>query len=405
MCQIWRRAIYTSPRSLRLRLFYKHGRPVLKTPDCWPTLPVVVQYGGSPRLGLLASAAEDNVVAALKQSGRVCSINLVITRPLLERFSTISEPFSELEELVLLSQKDVQLTLPNTFRWGSRLRTLYLTRIAFPSFPQIVLPSKGLVDLYEIPILGYFFPEQFADALSGMTQLRSLSLHFLSRPPRNDFGLPSQSGQRILLPSLAILKYRGTSKYLDSLVTRIDAPCLGDVDITFFSQLIMDASQLGQFIERIEILKSHSQADILISERAISIRFLQPRAPTSLGLQVSGAQLDRQLSSMGQICNHFSPFLFRVKDLRVSSTRPSSGWDDVDGRRYLELIGAFGGATYFRVTGELTTDILCALSPVDGECTTILFFPAQLLCTGTLVGAWAVVGSRTVIHHFAMAAQ
>ena len=134
----------------------------------------------------------------------------------------------------------------------------------------------------------------------------------------------------------------------------------------------MDASQLGQFIERIEILKSHSQADILISERAISIRFLQPRAPTSLGLQVSGAQLDRQLSSMGQICNHFSPFLFRVKDLRVSSTRPSSGRDDVDGRRYLELIGAFGGATYFRVTGELTTDILCALSPVDGECTTIL---------------------------------
>ena len=191
MCQIWRRAIFTSPRSLRLRLFYKHGRPVLKTPDCWPTLPVVVQYGGSPRLGLLASEAEDNVVAALKQSGRICSINLVITRSLLERFSTISEPFSELEELVLLSQKDVQLTLPNTFRWGSRLRTLYLTRIAFPSFPQIVLPSKGLVDLYEIPILGYFFPEQFADALSGITQLRSLSLHFLSRPPRNDFGLPS----------------------------------------------------------------------------------------------------------------------------------------------------------------------------------------------------------------------
>ena len=77
-------------------------------------------------------------------------------------------------------------------------------------------------------------------------------------------------------------------------MARIDAPCLRDVDITFFSQLTMDASQLGQFVEQIEVLKSHSQADALISECAIPIRFLQPRAPTLLGSQVSGVQLDWQ---------------------------------------------------------------------------------------------------------------
>ncbi|KAN0136921.1 hypothetical protein V8E53_005362 [Lactarius tabidus] len=204
-----------------------------------------------------------------------------------------------------------------------------------------------------------------------MTQLRSLSLHFYSRP-RNDFRLPSPPEKRIALPALAYLEYRGTSNYLDNLVARIDAPCLGDLDVTFFNQFAMEASQLGQFIERIEILKSLSQADVQISKRAISIRFSQPRAPTSLGLTILCEQLVRQLFSMGQICNHFSPFLFRVKDLRVSSTRASSGQDDIDGQRWLELIGPFGSAEDFRVAGELATDILRALTQVDGEHTIIL---------------------------------
>jgi hypothetical protein len=39
--------------TLRLRLFCTHGTPVLKTLDCWPTLPIVVQYGG-PRSSLSA---------------------------------------------------------------------------------------------------------------------------------------------------------------------------------------------------------------------------------------------------------------------------------------------------------------------------------------------------------------
>ena len=85
---------------------------------------------------------EDNIIAALKQSDRVSSISLTVTSSLLEKLSTISEPFSELEELVLLSQDNLQLTLPSAFRWGPRLRTLHSTRIAFPSLPQLLSPSR-----------------------------------------------------------------------------------------------------------------------------------------------------------------------------------------------------------------------------------------------------------------------
>ncbi len=244
--------------------------PVPKTPDFWPTLPIVVQYGGSPRFGLRYPEAEYNVVAALKQSSRVSSINLIITSSLRAKLSTISEQFSELEELVLLSQEDVELTLPSTFRWGPRLRSLHSTRIAFPSFPQLILASQDLVDLqlHEIPAFGYFSPEAFANALSGMTQLRSLSLHFHSSL-NHEFSSPS--GQRVVLPALTFLKYRGASKYLDNFVARIDGPRLGDIDITFlkFRRPTMDASQLGRFVDRIEILRSHSRADVLISEHAI----------------------------------------------------------------------------------------------------------------------------------------
>jgi hypothetical protein len=123
------------------------------------------------------------------------------------------------------------------------------------------------------------------------------------------------------LPALTCLKYRGTSTYLDSFVARIDAPRLGDIGITFFGQPTMDASQLGRFIERIETLTSLDRADIQTSARAISICCSKPGALTQLKLQISCEQLDWQLSSLTQICDHFSPFLHRVQDLGISSTQ------------------------------------------------------------------------------------
>ncbi|KAH9053081.1 hypothetical protein EDB87DRAFT_312738 [Lactarius vividus] len=351
----------------------------MKALDFWPALPIIVKYGGFPDFDLPAPSPEDedNIVAALKQSGRVSSISLTVTSPLLEKLSAISEPFSELENLVLLSQESTRPCLPNTFRWGARLHTLHSTRVAFPSFPQLLSPSQDLVDLqlHEIPSNGYFCPEAFANGLSGMTQLQTLSLHFLSFPPRRNYlGLPPPPGERVVLPALTYLKYRGTSKYLDSLVAGIDAPRLGDIDITLFSQPTLDTSQLGLFIDRIDTLKSHNQANIRTSEHAISISFTNSETSTILRLQISCEQLDWQLSSMAQVCDQFSPFAFRVEDVGITTTQSSSRKHDLDGEQWLGLVRSFGGARDFRVAGELATDILCALGLADGGHTTI--FPA-----------------------------
>ena len=208
---------------------------------------------------------------------------------------------------------------------GSRLRTLHTTRVAITSFPRLSPLCQDLTDiqLYEIPSFGYFSPEAFADALSGVTNLRNPSLHFLSFPSRRKYlDLPPPSEERVLLPAFTCFKYRGTSKYLDSFVDRIDAPRLGDIDITFFSQPTMDASQLGRFIERIEMQTSLNRAEVEISVDAISIAFFGQSTAPPLRLRIPCKQLDWQLSSMAQICsNHSPPFLFHIEYLHIDSTQ------------------------------------------------------------------------------------
>ena len=332
-----------------------------------------MNYGGSPLLYPPAPEDEENIMAALKQSDRVGSVSLTITNLLLENLSTISEPFSELEELILLSQYNVQPTLPRNFRWGPRLRTLQSTGIAFPSFSQLLSFSTGLVDLqlHEIPNVGYFPPDAFANALSEVTQLRTLSLHFLSLPPRRNYlGLPPQPGERIVLPALTCFKYRGTCKYLDSFVARIDAPSLRDVDITLLSQPTMDALQLGRFIQRIGMQASLSQVDIKTFVHAIYISFTNSITSTPLQLQISCKQLDWQLSSMAQILNHFSHLLLLVENIGINTTELPSRLEIVGGEQWPELIRAFMSAKDFRAAGLHVTDILHALHPANGGHTT-----------------------------------
>ncbi|KAI9449232.1 hypothetical protein BJY52DRAFT_1308339 [Lactarius psammicola] len=75
---------------------------------------------------------------------------------------------------------------------------------------------------------------------------------------------------------------------------------------------------------------------------------------------------------MAQVCDQFSPFLSRGKNLRLTTTQSSSGQDDVGGEQWLEFVRSFGGARDFSVVGKLTTDVLFALGLADEGHTTVL---------------------------------
>ncbi|KAH9171634.1 hypothetical protein EDB89DRAFT_1079518 [Lactarius sanguifluus] len=372
VCQRWRQIVFTSPQGLDLRLYCTYGTPVLKTLDYWPALPIIVHYGGSPTLDLPPPEDEDNIVAALKRSDRIGSVSLTITTSLLAKLFAIEKPFSKLEELVLRSPDNVQLTLPSTLRWGTHLRSLHSTRIVFPALQQLLSSSKNLVDLrlHEIPSSGYLSPKAFANALSGMTQLQSLSLHFISPASRpSHVGISPFPGRRVVLPALSHFNFQGTSEYLNTLVTRIDAPRLRDIEIKFFNQLIFHISQLSYFVDQIEVQKSHRRADVLSSENAISITFTRPEADVRLSFQISREQLDWQLSSMAQICDQLSSsgFFFGVGELLINTTQRLSEQDDGDSEHWPELIHSFGGVERLSLAGKLVTNILHTLREANWE--------------------------------------
>ena len=152
---------------------------------------------------------------------------------------------------------------------------------------------------------------------------------------------------------------------MDILVARIDAPRLGNIDIKFFSQPTLDALQLGLFISRTESWGSPFRAYIISSGETISLTLTQKVAPTLLRLQISCERSDWQLSSISQICEHFSSSISSVEDLHIETSEPSIVPDDMDDEQWLRLTRGFDNTKDFRLVGKLVTDILHALHPAD----------------------------------------
>ena len=359
ICSKWRRIVYASQEALHLRLFCVPGTPVLKTLDCWPALPIVLEYGGSVELDPPSPEDEVNIIAALKRSDRVSSISLIVTTPILDTLHAIDRPFLKLDDLVLLSRDSVPLTLPSAFRWAPRLRRLHLTRIAFPALLRLLYSSRNLVDIHLHNPLDHFSIEVLTDAMSGLAQLRSISLHFSSTT--SYVFPPSPPSQRAVLPALTRLLFRGMAEYLERLILKIDAPCLGDIQATVIDKSIFCLARLGDFIDRIEMHKSHHHARILTSEHAISISLTQPGAPTCFKLRLFSEQLSEQQRVMFRIIPHFSAFFLNVEELCISATRPSNQKDSLSSDRWPELVDSFSGVKWLHLDGNDSTNIVCAL--------------------------------------------
>jgi hypothetical protein len=379
-CRKWRHIVFASQQALRLQLFCTHGTPVQKSLNCWPALPIVVQYGGSPESDPPIPSMRDevNIMAALKQSDRVISISLTLTSSLLEKLSLIARPFSELQDLVLLSRDRGRCVfLSSAFPlgpWGTRLHSLHLTRITFLELPQLLYSSRNLVDLqlHEVLYPSNFTVGALTIALSGMTQLRSLSLHFFppTDPAAYRFVMNLSSVARVALPSLTRFDFRGITNFLKELVAGIDAPRLGDIKLTFFNKFISDISDLSvliEFINRIKMHKSPRRADILSFENDIIIALIQPGGLTRLRLRLSCKLLSEQLSSMVRICVQFSAFLVNVEDLRINAQRPSESRleDGIHSEGWREPINLFAGVRRLQVSGNLSKNIVHSLQLWD----------------------------------------
>ncbi|KAH8978766.1 hypothetical protein EDB92DRAFT_1907758, partial [Lactarius akahatsu] len=153
------------------------------------------------------------------------------------------------------------------------------------------------VELQLLEILSSVSPEAVVAGLSTLSEswLKTLEIEYsslCSSPP------PTLS----TLFTLTEFRVKGSCKYLEDLVARLDTPSLQECCISFFRKLVFDVSQLtqAQFICHAEALRLPSKAPILSSE-SVSFRFWQGRSTgspivRSFSLSFPYFHLNQQLS-------------------------------------------------------------------------------------------------------------
>jgi hypothetical protein len=238
VCKQWRCIVFASPQRLQLQLLCTNKRPVQKSLEIWPELPIVVKG----HRGMSKLQESNNIIAALKQHNRVCKIDIdEIPNTCLKEIWTMVITIPALTSLLLGSQNDDAPALPDSFLGGSapRLQEVKLIGIPFPAIPRLLLSTNDLVrlELLDIPPSGYFSPEAMATCLSAWMRLQTFRLEF--RSPRSRADRESRLLPRLtrdILPALTKFTFRGDSEYLEDIVCQINTPRLDRLQITFFNQ-------------------------------------------------------------------------------------------------------------------------------------------------------------------------
>ena len=344
VCRRWRSIVFGSPRRLNLQLYCTARTLVRDTLGVWPALPLAIEDSDCQTKGV------DNIIALLKRSDLVCRITEIrLSEVHLEDISEAMEvPFPELTDLMLRHSVDETKPVSDSFLGGSapRLQFLNLDRIPFPGLPKLLSSATNLTDFYlsSIPHSGYISPEAMVACLSLLTSLDRLSLGFQSpqsRPDRESRRPPPST--RTLLPVLTHFWFRGISEYLEDLVSRVDAPRLNFLDITFFNDIVFDTPQFAQFISRTPTLEAFDNAGVALWDYHATVELSSKTSgDRKIIVGISCGELDWQFSFLEQVCTSSLPPLSALEGLYITNHRSLRYWGgDIDNSSWLELLHPF----------------------------------------------------------------
>ena len=376
VCRRWRCVVFVSPRSLDLRLFCTPDRPVKKTLDIWPELPIVIySFNRGSRL-----PGVTNIIAALKQQNRVCKICIDgIPNSLLKRFAVISTPFPALTDLELLSTDEEPPILPDSFLGGSapHLQYLGLDGVSFPALPKLLLSATNLVDLQlsDLPPSGYISPEAIVTSLSALTGLESLSLEFQSPrswPNQELEGRPPPPLTRVVLPALTWIRFTSDSEYVEDTLSRIDTPRLCEVHITFFNQPAFDTPSLRDFISRTEPFKTPHRAHLVFSQLHVTVMLFHKNGVADhrkFKLGVLGDLPGWERPSLVQMYNSCFPPFSTLEHLRIHEDRDSQPqWQDyVQSAQWFDLFQSFTSVKDLGLSKNFVGFVAPALGGLTGQ--------------------------------------
>jgi hypothetical protein len=372
VCRKWRQLILASPTRLDLHLVCTYGTPVEAMLLHSPPLPLIIYYPEIP--SKRSTADEESTILALQQRERVRRIHVAApTSVLCHFFKAMNCVFPVLETLSLyLSPKNREgLGLPKKLQ-GPRLRRLTLSNISLPIQSQLLRQAEGLIglQLWNVPASPEFHPAHLVAQLLGMSRLEILMVQFYTPIPKRRFESPAQPTP-ITLPSLKVIVFRGTSTYLEGVVSRINAPLLSTLNVEFFNQLTFNLSRLLQFVHTtgkftFRSTEMHFDKDFVSviadphPERADSHPFL---------VKVRCQPLNWQTSCASQICHALEPVIAGVEQLTLGFHKDGSvPWqDEIDLEEWRGLLRTFTGVQNLWLTGGLVGDLFRSLQLDEKE--------------------------------------
>ena len=412
VCQSWRHVVFSSPRYLNLRLLCTPRRPVMASLNIWPALPLLIEAVAEeeqPPARVMGDMA--NTIAALMQHNRVSKINIrAAPNSLSAIFASMNEPFPSLTELEIVSRDKVAPVAPDSFLGGfaPRLRSLRLAGIAFLALPKLLSSTSGLVDLglWNAPNSGYLSPGEMASCLSALTRLNRFCLHFQfpgCRVDRASRHAPPLT--RIILPTLTTLEFEGDSEYLEVILSRIDAPLLSSVKITFFHQPIFDTPLLRHLISRTEAFKAINRAKIDFSAFGAEVTFFREGTLDTLKLGVACEVPDWQLSTVAQFCISSIPPMPTLEQLVINGDRVQLWEDDIGAPEWLELLLPFASVKYLVLSKNLVHFYTPALEELASGSGAIELLPMLQHLSLDLEEPWLPGAVRREIKKFIAARQ
>jgi len=376
VCQTWRNLIYDSCSLLDMYLLLTNGSPTLGSLAHLPPLPLVIDYRN---MTTTTSVQQDepSILTGLQERGRVRRIFLQAPFPRLGIFlATMSDLYPILEDLSLSSTADEEenIVLPNTFR-APDLRHLAIYGMGLPSGLSLSTFTTTLVTLTLTRIQApyYFHPGHLVTQLHDLLHLEELSIGFSVPIP-----LPSTEGnllpapmQRVTLPTLKRLMFRGVAVYLENLIAQINAPLLERLIVALFFEIDFTLVALTQFIHTTGGLRCLS-AKVLFRREDVSIVTDNGESESlssgGLTINVNCEHLDWQLDAATQCCRVLELSAVEELTLDLDEDGMPSDWSiSLDNMLWHALLLPFSSVKKLQIGSSLTFVLSDALKSGAAE--------------------------------------
>jgi hypothetical protein len=334
------------------------------------------------------SSGTNNIIAALGQGSRVCTVRLQLGGWQLKQvLASMQAPFPELTDLRLSTYDKTPPVIPDSFLDGSapRLQIFVLWGIPFPGLSNLLLSATHLVELRLLGISKSwcFSPDAMVASLSLLSSLEILDLEPELQPPKSRPDWQSRSlhpPKRSILPVLRLFRFEGVAEFLELFATFIDAPQLKTLGITFFNnQIDFDCPRLAQFIDCAPKLRACDEAHVQFGGNTASVnlryRTYVYYGRNDLQINISCTEPDRQLSSTQRVCKSFLHPLSTIEDLYIDYQHSQLYWNDgaIENTLWLQLLLPFTGVKKLYLSNEFGPGIAAALQElVEGRTTEVL---------------------------------